>query len=178
MTIVPDKKDWTWVISTPCDECGFDASVADPSTAPELIRGMMPRWRKVLESGDVAVRPSPGTWSPLEYACHVRDVTGLFLERLALMMADKGVRFGVWDQDQAAIDGAYGESDPAQVMDEIVVKGELMAHALSAVPRSDWSRTALRNNGMVFTLVTFSQYFLHDGFHHLHDVEQPVLQTD
>ena len=26
MPIVPDDKDWTWVLERPCPECGFDAS--------------------------------------------------------------------------------------------------------------------------------------------------------
>ena len=25
MTIVPDTKDWTWVLQRPCAECGFNA---------------------------------------------------------------------------------------------------------------------------------------------------------
>ena len=24
--IVPDTKDWTWVLDRPCEECGFDAT--------------------------------------------------------------------------------------------------------------------------------------------------------
>ena len=29
MAIVPDTKDWTWVLERPCDECGFDARSAE-----------------------------------------------------------------------------------------------------------------------------------------------------
>jgi hypothetical protein len=28
MTIVPDTKDWTWVLRRPCPECGFDTQFA------------------------------------------------------------------------------------------------------------------------------------------------------
>ena len=26
MAIVPDDKDWTWVVQRPCPECGYDAT--------------------------------------------------------------------------------------------------------------------------------------------------------
>jgi hypothetical protein len=37
MTIIPDTKDWTWVLQRPCTECGFDTS-----TFPrEAVLGMI-----------------------------------------------------------------------------------------------------------------------------------------
>ena len=29
MTIVPDDKNWTWVLERECPECGFDAPAVD-----------------------------------------------------------------------------------------------------------------------------------------------------
>ncbi|WP_457966009.1 DinB family protein [Arthrobacter sp. D1-29] len=171
MTIVPDEKDWTSVLSRPCPECGFDAATADPSTVAGTVRRMLPRWQAVLEQEDAAVRPNERTWSPLEYACHVRDVFGLFDERLALMLLEDDARFADWDQDQAAIDGDYAHEDPAQVVRELASRGERIAGAFAAVDKSQWHRTGTRSNGAAFTMVTFAQYFLHDGVHHLHDVE-------
>lgn len=50
-------------------------------------------------------------------------------------------------------------------------RGEQIAGAFAAVEKSQWHRTGTRSNGAAFTMVTFAQYFLHDGVHHLHDVE-------
>lgn len=58
---------------------------------------MLPRWQAVLEQEGASVRPNEHTWSPLEYACHVRDVFGLFDERLALMLQEDDARFADWD---------------------------------------------------------------------------------
>ena len=66
-------------------------------------------------------RPRPDVWSPLEYACHVRDVFRLFDQRLGLMLAEDDPQFANWDQDDTAVDDRYGEQDPA------VVAGELAA---------------------------------------------------
>lgn len=40
---------------------------------------------------------------------------------------------------------------------------------------SGQNTTGTRSNGAAFTMVTFAQYFLHDGVHHLHDVESQAI---
>ena len=57
----------------------------------------------MLAGPNVAVRPAPQTWSPLEYACHVRDVLSLFTERVQLMLDQDAPTFANWDQDETAI---------------------------------------------------------------------------
>jgi hypothetical protein len=171
MPIIPDEKDWTWVTSKPCPECGFDPSTVTPATVPGSVLSMLPRWRAVLRRGDAMVRPNDHTWSPLEYACHVRDVFSLFSHRLDLMLTRDEAAFENWDQDQAAIDGDYGASDPARVSDELVSEGEQAAESFARVTPDEWERTGTRSNGSVFSVMTFSQYFLHDVVHHLHDVD-------
>ncbi len=116
--IPPDDKDWTVVITDGCPECGFDPGL-DVTTTGSLIRGTIRFWADVLSRPDVRRRPRPTTWSPLEYGCHVRDVCHLFAERLSLMLTADDARFANWDQDAAAVEGAYGEQDPARVAEEL-----------------------------------------------------------
>src|SRR5215207_1563632 len=104
MPITPDDKDWTWVLERRCPECGFDAATATPSTVPASVEDMLPRWRAVLRRPRVAERPDDETWSPLEYASHVRDVFSLFRWRLELMLKDDHARFENWDQDRTAVE--------------------------------------------------------------------------
>lgn len=178
MTITPDEKDWTWVLSRPCPECGFDSASADPSMVSGMVLDMLPRWRAALLEGDgVAARPNEHTWSRLEYACHVRDVFGLFDERLDLMLREDDARFADWDQDKAALDGDYANADPAEVARDLIARGEQVAASFSAVDESAWARTGTRGSGSKFTVVTFAQYFLHDSVHHLHDVERQATAT-
>ena len=84
--IEPDTKDWTWTLERACPECGFDAPALDLARVPGALRDNATLWEVVLGTDDAAVRPSPHVWSPLEYACHVRDVHRLFGERLARML--------------------------------------------------------------------------------------------
>lgn len=171
MPIVPDHKDWTWVLSRPCPECSFDPSTVTPSTVPGTIDSLLPRWRAVLRRPDVSERPNDHTWSALEYSCHVRDVFSLFDQRLNLMLEQDDARFADWDQDRTAVDKDYASADPAVVSAELAAEGRQVAESFAAVRESDWGRTGLRSNGSQFTVLTLARYFLHDVVHHLHDVD-------
>ena len=170
MPIVPDDKDWTWVLARPCPECSFDSSTVTPSTVPGSIENMLPRWRAVLRRPDAAERPDDSTWSALEYACHVRDVLSLFDQRLNLMLDSDDARFADWDQDRTAVEKDYANADPALVSAELAAEGKQAAESFAAVRGSEWDRKGLRSNGSEFTVLTLSRYFLHDLVHHLHDV--------
>ena len=170
MPIEPDVKDWTWVLERPCPECGFASADVDREQLGSMIRDNAAAWPAVLARPDVADRPDDATWSPLEYACHVRDVFRIYDERLALMLAEDGVAFPNWDQDAAAVDDAYGQQDPATVADELVAAGEALASSFDAVSGDQWQRRGLRSDGARFTVDTFGRYFIHDPIHHLRDV--------
>lgn len=170
MPIIPDEKDWTWVLEKPCPECSFDASSVTPATAATSIPALLPRWQQALKRADAEVRPDDSTWSVLEYAAHVRDVFDVFEGRLVLMLSQDNPTFANWDQDQAALDGDYASLDPDQVSLELVQNGEDAASAFAAVPPEQWGRRGLRSNGAEFTVLTLSGYFMHDLIHHLHDV--------
>jgi hypothetical protein len=166
----PDGKDWTWVLQRPCADCGFDArSIPGPQVAAGLRRNAA-RWPAVCARADVRVRPAPGVWSPLEYACHVRDVCRVFESRVNLMRSEVDPTFEVWDQDAAAVDGNYRGQEPLAVGIELMAAADSAADTFEAVGESDWQRTGRRSNGSRFTIETLGQYFLHEVTHHLHDV--------
>jgi len=166
----PDTKDWTWTLERPCPECGFEAgAVIAPQVAEQALSLTAP-WRGVLEGADVARRPRPDVWSPLEYACHVRDVCRVFEGRVRQMLDGDGARFANWDQDEAAVTGRYREQDPAVVADELVEAAVALHRTFGEVEGEDWQRRGLRSNGSEFTVLTLGQYMLHDLAHHLVDV--------
>jgi hypothetical protein len=168
--ITPDGKDWTWVLEQPCPECGFDAAAVDPTTVGDLVRVNAAGWADVLQRGDVRDRPRAGVWSPLEYACHVRDVFDLFATRLALMLDEDAPRFANWDQDETAVAARYREQDPATVAQELDAVAHVVAAAFDAVADDQWDRRGSRSDGAEFTVASFATYFIHDPVHHLHDV--------
>ena len=168
--IVPDTKDWTWVLERRCPECVFEAGAVAGSALPALVRSYAVRWREVLRRPDVARRPSPAVWSPLEYACHVRDVCRVFRTRAELMLAQDDPAFENWDQDATALAERYWEADPVEVADQLATAATVNAAAWANASATDWQRPGRRSNGSVFTLDTLGRYFLHDLVHHLHDV--------
>jgi SAM-dependent methyltransferase len=170
MTIEPDTKDWTWVLDRSCPECGFDAPGLDRRRIPQAIRDNATLWEVVLGTDDAAVRPSANVWSPLEYACHVRDVHRLFGERLARMLDDDDPAFDSWDQDASAVEGDYGSHDPATVAAEVVAAADAVAASYEQVADDQWQRTGRRSDGATFTVDSFARYHLHDLVHHAHDV--------
>lgn len=170
MPIEPDVKDWTWVITQPCPECGFDGAAVEPDELADLIRANASRWPAVLADPESESRPDEATWSPLEYACHVRDVHRIFGARLRLMLDEDNPEFANWDQDAAAVEDDYGSQDPAVVSDELVDAAEAVAATYDEVSGSQWQRPGRRSNGSVFTVDTIGHYHLHDVVHHLRDV--------
>ncbi|CAN5307693.1 maleylpyruvate isomerase N-terminal domain-containing protein [soil metagenome] len=170
MQIEPDTKDWTWVLSRPCPECGFNAAVIKPQEIGDRVRRDLDRWVGVLERVDPQQRPDALRWSPAEYACHVRDVFDIFTERLALVLDNDDPLFPNWDQDATAIEQAYALQDPTVVAVQLVRAGERAAQAFDDVPDDAWDRHCRRSDGSRFTTASLGSYFLHDVVHHLYDV--------
>jgi hypothetical protein len=168
--IEPDTKDWTWVLERPCPDCGFDASAVSVADVPKLIRDNAAHWPAVLDRPDVRARPSSDRWSPLEYACHVRDVFRLFDLRLHRMLDEDDPTFVNWDQDETAVADRYGEQDPAMVAAELSVAADQIAASFTAVQPEQWQRRGTRSDGARFTVASFARYLVHDPVHHLWDV--------
>ena len=171
--IVPDDKDWTWVLERPCPECGFDAGACLPSSVPSLVRANAQDWAELLADGVVrAGRQDTDRWSGLEYACHVRDVYRRFAGRIGLMLDADDPLFENWDQDLTAVDDGYDGQDPAQVVGELGAAAEAMAVLLESVAGPAWKRPGRRSDGASFTIATIARYMVHDPIHHVWDVRR------
>jgi hypothetical protein len=168
--IEPDTKDWTWVLSRRCPECGFDAPSLHYTEVADQIRGDAAEWVHRLGEPDVRTRPQPTVWSTLEYGCHVRDVHRIFNHRVRLMLDEDEPQFPNWDQDETAIADDYASQHPATVAGELFDAANVVADTYAGVPVDAWSRRGLRSNGSEFTIATIAIYHLHDIVHHAHDV--------
>lgn len=168
--IEPDTKDWTWVLSRPCPECGFDPSAVPNTDVAGRIRRDAAQWPHRLGEPGAAARPRPSVWSALEYGCHVRDVHRIFNHRVQLMLNEDDPRFPNWDQDETALADDYGSQDPAVVAGELVEAADAVADTYTSVPDDGWGRRGLRSNGSEFTIASIAIYHLHDIVHHAYDV--------
>jgi DinB superfamily len=171
MTITPDTKDWTWVLHHACPECGLDTSVFPREAIAGMILSNAAAWREVLTADrDLHARTVPGKWSPLEYACHVRDVFRIYDRRLELMLTTVDPHYPNWDQDETAVAERYGQQDPATVAEELSATASALATRFAGINGDQWERTGNRSDGARFTVETFGRYFIHDPVHHLYDV--------
>jgi hypothetical protein len=169
--IEPDTKDWTWVLSQACPECGFEAGTPERSMLAALSDEVAERWAIAMQApGDAGVRPAPAVWSRLEYACHVRDVFALASERMRLMLEQVEPTFANWDQDATAIADDYASQEVVAVASELALAARRFSHVVATVPDDAWDRTGLRGDGAMFTVESFARYLLHDPIHHLTDV--------
>ncbi|GFG49341.1 methyltransferase type 12 [Mycolicibacterium agri] len=170
--IVPDTKDWTWVIDRRCPECGFDGPAVHHTDVADRIRADADQWPRRLSAPEARIRPNPSVWSTLEYGCHIRDVHRIFDERVRLMLAEHAPRFPNWDQDATAIEDDYASQDPGVVGAQLVDAAYRVADTYDHVPDDGWTRRGLRSNGSEFTIASMAIYHLHDIVHHAHDVDR------
>lgn len=170
LTPEPDTKDWTWAISEPCPDCGFDPVAVDRDDVPartDLYTGIV---RRALDEPGATERPKPAVWAPVEYGCHVRDVCELYARRLARMLTEDDPLFDNWDQDETALESRYWTQDPTAVAAQIERAATAVAGDFEAVTDDQWERPGRRSDGARFTVDSFARYFLHDLAHHSWDV--------
>lgn len=168
--VEPDDKDWTWVLSRPCPQCGYDGALITPTDVGRHLRSDAAEWATRLLQSDVATRPQPGVWSILEYGCHVRDVHRIFNQRVEAMLAEDEPTFPNWDQDETALAENYRAQHPPTVARELLEAADAVADTYAAVPTDAWLRRGLRSNGSEFTVASIARYHLHDIVHHAWDV--------
>jgi hypothetical protein len=168
---IPETKDWTWVLQRPCPECGLDIRSFAREDIPAIISANATSWQQALTvSADPAARPAHGTWSPVEYACHVRDLLILCDYRLGLMLIQDDPLFANWDQDQAAVTGRYSEQVPADVAAQLIDAAATAVSRFADVAPGQWLRKGRRSDGAQFTVETFGRHLVHEAVHHWYDV--------
>ena len=169
-----DDKDWTWVLEKPCPDCGAEVGDLSVQQVADLNRQIAAGFAEVLRSRpDVATRPSPETWSPLEYGAHVRDVFRLFSTRLDLMLTEDDPMFANWNPNETQEAERYDLLDPNVVADELIAEGEAIASKFESLGDDQITRVGRRSDGASFTVLSFARYEIHDPMHHLWDVGRP-----
>lgn len=175
--IVPDTKDWTWVLTRPCPQCHLDIRDVERDALGRLLRDNATSWTAALRAPRMTGRPRADVWSVTEYACHVRDVHTLFGERVRLMLADADPVFANWDQDATALERRYDLAEPEPVATELAAAAVAVASIYEAVPTDAWTRPGRRSNGDPFTVESLGRYHLHDVVHHLWDVTERAIEA-
>jgi hypothetical protein len=173
-----DDRPWLKMQTEPCEECRFDPSDLGPDDVSGAVRDLGRKYRAPLsrflpgEDGSALVRSrsAPDVWTPLEYACHVRDVLDVFARRVQRTLAEDDPDYGWWDHEAAVADERYNEQDAGAVADALAANAETFASVLETVPPDGWDRTGRRRDGEPFTVLGLARFAVHEGRHHLLDV--------
>ena len=62
--MTPDTKDWTWVVSKPCPECGLDAATVEYDDIPRRITDNAEQWVEVLTADNLAKEETRQLFDP------------------------------------------------------------------------------------------------------------------
>ncbi|MFL6242053.1 MAG: DinB family protein [Acidimicrobiia bacterium] len=162
-----------------CEECGFDYDAIARDNVPGVLQALGVRYRDLLSDIDDAVlraHPLPDTWSALEYSCHMRDVFRVQRERVQLALSEEEPVFAPMRREERVIEERYNEQQPAKVGREITEAAESLAAALEALDGDAWTRTGIYNYPVtrVRTVEWIGRHTIHEGEHHLLDIERQV----
>jgi len=156
-----------------CPACHFDGAELAGNGILGALRGLGPRWAALLaDAGDeLRVRPTPVTWSAIEYAAHSRDITALHRWAVDEALTGNELVLPAIDADEL-IDSAaddYEGADPTAVTDALQSAATAMADAAGTAGEATWDHgiTIGESRSSVRRLL---EHALHDSTHHLADV--------
>ena len=166
-----------------CVECGFDYAGIDRVDIPDALRSLGVRYRDTLgEIDDAALRSHPlaDSWSALEYACHMRDVFRVQRERVLLALSEDEPVFAPMRREERVVEERYNEQQAAQVGGQITDAAESLAVELESLGEDAWNRTGIYNYPAtrVRTVEWIGRHTIHEGEHHLQDIDRLVPPAD
>lgn len=162
-----------------CEECGYAYDLAAATQAGHDIQAGVTELAELLTTTaprTLAQRTAPQVWSPLEYACHVRDVLLTQRERVLLARrADIPSAVPMGRDERVAHEG-YAEQDPIEVAEELTVAARLLANVLRRLDTPDWELRLIYNWPLRTerTLRWVAANTLHDVRHHLLDIHRQL----
>ena len=101
-----------------CDGCGFTYNEDEAGAAASAIRIGTSELRDLVHALDgptARTRPDADTWSPQEYACHVRDVLEVQRYRIAQCLAEDRPVYAPMDRTGRVKQEKYENQDPMEV---------------------------------------------------------------
>jgi hypothetical protein len=157
-----------------CEQCGFVYNESAAAAAGAAIRAGVADLAALMADGDADLRTrrARGVWSPLEYACHVRDVLLVQRERLLAARRKDQPECEPMGRDERADHDGYGQQDAADVAIQLRFAAQLFANDLVRLSAADWDRTVVYNypHRQIRSLRWLAVHTVHEVRHHLLDV--------
>jgi S-DNA-T family DNA segregation ATPase FtsK/SpoIIIE len=159
-----------------CEECGFVYDDVPVAEVPARLRALGPPYAEALRRDVDNLRDHPieGTWSALEYACHLRDVLLVQRERVALALAEHEPTFTPMRREERVVELRYNDQEPAVVADQLAAAASALADVFAALGEAQWQRRVIYSYPEPWSrpLSWVGQHTIHEGVHHLGDIHR------
>ncbi|HUR79091.1 MAG TPA: DinB family protein [Acidimicrobiales bacterium] len=169
-----------------CPECGIDYGTLHPPFAINSIKSFTRRFKEALEPASpsedndatIRTRPADGVWSALEYTAHVADLMEPFARVLARMNDEDNpdLSDAFWDENEKAARDKYNEQDKDAVLARLAAGADTLVKQASGIDAHAWSRMGSFGWGER-DMLTMLQNAVHEGVHHLRDVERGLTKV-
>jgi hypothetical protein len=166
-----------------CDECGFDWESPSQELVAELASfgsAYETCLTRLLPDEDVSVlreKSSPTVWSALEYTAHMRDVVEFYAERISRVLNEEMAQLTPRDFAALAEERSYNLEDPEVVLSQLAEACTSTSALLSRLTAYQWERAGVGSEGGERTVLLLARRLVHDGHHHLLDVERVLRRA-
>ncbi len=163
-----------------CALCALHYPDITPAMAATMMRQQPAEYRAAFHDVPddvVRRRPDPATWSMIEYACHVRDVFAVSVERIHLALTTEHGTFEPLGNDERAVRLGYDQAAVDETLDDLTASALRLADLLDTLTGGDWDRTASRLPGEERDVRWMARQAAHEGRHHLHDINEVARQV-
>jgi hypothetical protein len=168
---------WQWprVASEACPQCGLHPRAREPDEWPAQLRELAHEWREFLTTADddyLRTNPAPGTFSPIQYGAHVRDIFKTYIERIELAMVYDSPTVPQFNPPDEVWMG-YNQLGAEALADDLETQARQLATRFGDLEPADRSRIVTRDGGrdgvFRFSLADLVCYAVHEAHHHLLD---------
>jgi S-DNA-T family DNA segregation ATPase FtsK/SpoIIIE len=130
--------------------------------------------RLTSASGDLTIRREPEEWSPLEYACHIRDVLLVQRDRLFVALVEDAPSFKPMYRDHRVGFDRYNGQDPGVVSIQLVMAATMAAHAFAGLDDGQWTRSLIYNfpTPQPHDVEWMAHHTMHEMVHHVGDIDR------
>jgi hypothetical protein len=160
---------------TTCAQCAFTYGELPRHELPVKLRESGRAYGSRLEPDRDALRrrPAPDTWSPLEYACHARDVALMQRDRLYVALVEDAPSFKPMYRDERVAFDRYDTQAPAVVAGQVAMAAGMLAHAFAGLRDDQWARPLVYGfpDPTRRDVEWVAHHTLHEMTHHLADID-------
>lgn len=112
-------------------------------------------------------RPAPDAWSAKEIACHLRDASRIYHERLFLTATHERPFLPGYDEAELARGRSYQEAPGAEIVPALRTWREETVNLLTDLPADAWHRPAIHGELGVITLLQITAHMVEHEADHL-----------